>query len=261
MGVLKNGAVAIHYEVVGRGPDLVLHTGAGGDLRIWKYAGYLDGLDGFRVILIDQRGRGESDRPDRVEDHSMERYVEDIAKVLDEVGADSAGFWGYSNGTVVGLAFGATHPRRLKALAGLGALPFMDYTDLPAIPDPEAFIAERIATGGVRAEVDRFMQAEQDRFPDEIDRNVRETDPRMGALRALSWRRWRGPKSLLPLVTAPVLEVAGEKELEGGGTELAVATLPHARLEVVPSQGHLGVFYRSDLTLPRVLPFLREHVN
>jgi pimeloyl-ACP methyl ester carboxylesterase len=261
MSVVQNGDVTIHFEVEGTGPPLVLHTGAGGDLRIWRNAGYPAGLKGFRLILMDQRGRGQSSRPNRAEDHAMSEYVDDIRKVLDAVGEESTGFWGYSNGALVGLAFGAAFPRRLRALVGTGALPFLDLTELPPIPDEQTFIAERVASGGVRADVDRFMKEEHDRFPDAIDRNVRQTDPFMGALRGIAWRAWHGPKSILPSISMPVLIIAGEKETADGTTQKAVDTLPNGRLSTVPGVGHLGVFYRSDLALPIALPFLREHLR
>jgi aminoacrylate hydrolase len=88
------GRVGIHYDVVGRGPTLVLPTGAGGDSRIRRDAGYVRGLSGFRRVFIDHRGRGRSDRPSRIEDPVMTRYVEDVALVLEAAGVESAGFWG-----------------------------------------------------------------------------------------------------------------------------------------------------------------------
>jgi pimeloyl-ACP methyl ester carboxylesterase len=261
MSVVRNGDVSVHYEVEGSGPALVLHTGAGGDSRIWRYAGYLSGLAGFRLILIDQRGRGSSSRPARVEDHAMERYVEDVAAVLDDVGVESAGFWGYSNGFAVGIGFGSTFPNRLRALVGTGAVALRDWTELPPIADRDAFIADVVAAGGVRAQVDAFMREEHDRFPEPIDRNVRETDPLMGALQRVAWRSWRGPKSLLASVTAPVLILRGEKEDREEATEPVVAALPRARLVTLPDQGHLSAFYRSDLALTHAVPFLREHLG
>jgi pimeloyl-ACP methyl ester carboxylesterase len=261
MSFVRSGGVNIHYEAEGSGPAVVLHTGAGGDLKIWKYAGYPPAMPGYRLILIDQRGRGGSDRPARVEDHTMERYVEDVAAVLDDVGVASAGFWGYSNGFLVGLAFGALYPSRLRALIGTGALGLVDLTDLPPIPDRDAFIAKVVAEGDVRASLEGFMKEEHDRFADEIDRNVRETDPRMGALRRVAWRSWRGPKSVLPSIRAPVLMILGEKEDPEGATQSIVATFRDARLVTLPGQGHLSSFYRSELALPHALPFLRKHLR
>ncbi len=261
MSVARNGDIRIHYEVEGTGPALLLHTGAGGDLEIWKEAGYPQALHGLQVILMDPRGRGQSSRPTRVEDHRMERYAEDIVAVLDDVGADTAGFWGYSNGFHVGLAFGSAFPRRLRALVGTGAVTRMDLTDLPPIPDRPTFIASVIQEGGVRASLDRYMLEEEDRFPDAIDRNVRATDAEMGALRQIAWRSWRGPKSVLASIQAPVLIIQGEKEDKTDSTQAFVAGLRQGRVVTLPGQGHLSSFYRSDLAIPIALPFLQEYLG
>ena len=118
MATVTSDGVKIHYEVRGNGPAILFHTGAGGDSRIWEYAGYVDGLPGFTKILMDQRGRGRSGRPDTPESHRMEHFVADIGAVLDDAGLESAAFWGYSNGVYPGLAFGVAHPTRLRALVG-----------------------------------------------------------------------------------------------------------------------------------------------
>jgi pimeloyl-ACP methyl ester carboxylesterase len=261
VATVRNGSVSIHYEVEGRGPPLVLHTGAGGDLRIWRYAGYTAALPDYRLILVDQRGRGSSDRPDSVEEHRMERYVSDVVAVLDDTGEESAGFWGYSNGFLVGVAFGAAHPGRLRALVGTGAVPAEDLADRSPITDPEAFVAAEVAGGGIRVQVGHFMHVEHDRFPEDIERNVLEADPRMGALRRVAWRSWRGPRSALARVAAPILVLQGAKEDTEGETERALATAARAQLVTLEGQGHLGAFYRKNVTLPYVLPFLRQHLR
>jgi len=131
MPFVSSNGVRICYESEGVGPAVVFQTGAGGDLRIWRYAGYPDGLSGFRRILMDQRGRGRSDRPDTIESHRMERHVEDVGAVLDDAGVERCAFWGYSNEILVGLAFGVAHPSRLVALVGTGGLPFQNVSELP----------------------------------------------------------------------------------------------------------------------------------
>ncbi len=252
--------MTIYYAVRGKGPAVLFHTGAGGSGRIWELAGYVDALQGFRVILMDQRGRGKSGHPPGVEDHRMPCFVSDVAAVLDDAGVESTAFWGYSNGVMVGMAFGAAHPKRLRALVGTGSLANQDYTDLPPIADPQAFIRENVAKRGVAQDVDRHMRESNDRFPNLIDANVREGDPLMYALDRIAWRSWQGPKSLYATFETPVLMLTGEREDDDHETEKALAALPKARGVRVPGMGHLSAFARSDLSVPHAVPFLREHL-
>ncbi|MCI4346521.1 MAG: alpha/beta hydrolase [Thermoplasmata archaeon] len=260
MATVLSGGIRIHYESQGEGPALVLHTGAGGDLNIWREAGYLDRLDGFRVLLVDQRGRGKSDRPPTIEAHLVERYVEDIVAVLDDAGVESTAFWGYSSGIVVGVAFGGSHPGRLRALVGTGSLRYRNLTDLPRV-DEKSEIEEDVAKGGVRHELDARMVAENDRFPEAIDANVRAGDPLMHALDGVAWLRWNGPRAVLDRTRIDLLFLTGANEDLARETERTVAAVPTARMVRLPGVGHLGAFYRSDLAVPLALPFLIEHTR
>lgn len=259
MTTVTSGGVKIQYEVRGKGPAILFHTGAGGDRRIWELAGYVDALKGFKVILMDQRGRGKSGHPTGIDDHRMPCFVADVAAVLDDAGVDSTAFWGYSNGVMVGLAFGAAQPKRLRALLGTGSLGYSDFTDLPPVPDVQAFIRENVAKGGVAQDVDRFMKEENDRFPNVIDANVRLGDPLMYALRRIAWRSWKGPKSLYAGFATPVLMLTGEREDPEQETEKALAALPKGRGVRIAGTGHLSNFARSDLSMPHAIPFLRQH--
>ncbi len=261
MPIIENGGVEIHYQVRGAGPAILFHTGAGGDCRIWELAGYTDALPGFRKILMDQRGRGRSSWPRDAEAHRMEFCVSDVAAVLDDAGEESAAFWGYSNGIFVGLAFGAAHPGRLRALVGLGTLPEYDLCDLPPIEDPRALIQECVAKGGVSQDVDAYMRQDGERFPDAIDRNVRGGDPVMYALGRIARRSWKGPKSLYATFAPPALILTGEKEADEGRTEEGARGMPSGRVVRLDGIGHLASFYRSDLTIGHALPFLRRHLG
>lgn len=259
MPYVENRGVRIHYEDEGQGPAVLLHTGAGGDVRIWADAGYLAGLTGFRVIRIDQRGRGLSGRPPTVEGHRFEHFVDDVRAVLDSAHVERAGFWGYSSGILVGIGFGGAYPGRLAGLVGTGALRWRDLAELPAV-DEAAEIAADVARGGVAAEVDRHQAISGERFPPAIDANVRAGDATMHALDGVAWLAWKGPRSVLERLSTPILLLTGEREDPDRATERTVASVPGARLVRIPGVGHLGVFARSDLALPHAVPFLREHL-
>ena len=64
MARLDRDGVAIHYEVHGQGPAILLSHGYSATCRMWD--GQIEALrDRFQVIVWDMRGHGESDYPDR----------------------------------------------------------------------------------------------------------------------------------------------------------------------------------------------------
>jgi len=110
--------VKIFYIDEGEGPPIVLHHGLAGTHLDWiMYNDYIKALkDRYRLLAIDARGRGKSDKRYAPEEHSMKHYVGDVTAVLDAAGLDKAHFWGYSMGGQVGLATGKYAPERFSSL-------------------------------------------------------------------------------------------------------------------------------------------------
>lgn len=254
---VESGGVPIHYEVEGEGLPVLMHTGAGGDLGMWRSAGYVTGLHGVRAILMDHRGHGGSGRPRDVEDHRIERYVADVVAVLDHAGVDRAVFLGYSDGARVGLAFAAAHPDRVAGLVALGAL-----------GEPEVSLGERadragrIRETGMPALIDALRVRESD-LPDWFADQMLSTDPEMYALELVGWSTWSGAWPLFERIGAPTLIVVGEREEDGTGladrhARDAAARMPSGRAVVLPKLGHVGLFVRSDLVLPHIAALLDE---
>ncbi|MDP8911750.1 MAG: alpha/beta hydrolase, partial [Actinomycetota bacterium] len=75
MSTFVRAGVRLAYDVAGAGFPVILHTGAGGDSRMWRHAGYVDALRDFRGVLSDHRGHGESARPRCLEAHRFAEYV------------------------------------------------------------------------------------------------------------------------------------------------------------------------------------------
>ncbi len=253
--VTSRDGTRIYYEVEGDGFPLVLHTGAGGDLLMWRAAGYTAGLRGYRLILMDHRGHGRSDKPRDIEAHRMERYVADVIAVLDAAGVERAAFWGYSDGARVGYALAAAHPDRVAALIAQGGMDAADAKGQRKEARERRALARRVrelGMGQLNAEIEA---AERITLPDWLRQSFLDTDPEMFALELEGWLPWGTPWPLLPRVAAPTLLLAGEGE-EDGNVARAAETLPDARYAIIPGLGHVGAFLRSDLTLPHARAFL-----
>ncbi len=119
--------VHIAYQVLGDGPiDLAYVPGFVSHLEFaWQHAAvarYYRRLATFsRLILIDRRGTGMSDR---VPDHdlpTLELRMDDMRAVLDEVGSERAALVGEFDGGAMCALFAATYPDRTRALVLIGA--------------------------------------------------------------------------------------------------------------------------------------------
>ena len=89
----------IAFDVTGDGPTIILLHGGGGSRQNWHEAGYVDGAkDSFRVIAMDIRGHGESDKPIDKASYTTDKLVQDILAVADYCKAKSFVLWGFSYG-------------------------------------------------------------------------------------------------------------------------------------------------------------------
>ena len=118
----KSGNVQIAYQVVGQGPlDLVLVPGFLSNLEVhWEDEGFsrlLQRLATFtRLIQLDKRGTGLSDRVDANDLPSLETRMDDVRAVMDAAGSGRAALLGASEGAPMSILFAATYPERTRAL-------------------------------------------------------------------------------------------------------------------------------------------------
>ena len=90
-GYVERDGVKVFYEVFGQGEPtvLLLPTWSIVHSRVWKLqVPYL--ARHHRVLTLDGRGNGRSDRPARVDAYRPEEFVADALAVLDAAGADQA---------------------------------------------------------------------------------------------------------------------------------------------------------------------------
>ncbi|MGA9159774.1 MAG: adenylate/guanylate cyclase domain-containing protein [Actinomycetota bacterium] len=118
----RNGSVAIAFEVIGDGAvDLVYLPGFINNLElVWSnplFARFLERLATFsRLIIIDRRGAGLSDRLSPEDLPPLEDLADDVTVVLDTVNSDRAAVLGSSDCGSLCAMFAASHPDRTSAL-------------------------------------------------------------------------------------------------------------------------------------------------
>ena len=104
--------VRIAYDVSGVGPPLVLLHGGGHTRQNWHKAGYVERLKSeFKVITLDIRGNGESDKPTDPARYTTDKHCEDILAVVDACGVERFAIWGFSYGANIGRYLAASSNR------------------------------------------------------------------------------------------------------------------------------------------------------
>lgn len=119
-GYVERDGVRVHYEVHGDGPYPIVFTPADTivDARMWKaQVAYL--ARHHRVVVIDPRGNGLSDRPLGPEHYSDVLAVGDLLAVMDAVGIDRAVVVGLCDSAWYGLLGAARHPARIAGVVAI----------------------------------------------------------------------------------------------------------------------------------------------
>lgn len=134
------GAGDTYYEVAGSGPAIVLLHGGFGDRRMWDDH-FASLAEDYRVVRYDLRGFGRTPAPT-----AAYSPVDDLRRLLDELGIERATLVGNSMGGGVSLDFTLVHPERVEGLV-------LVATALNGFPATEAdrarFAGERAALGAV----------------------------------------------------------------------------------------------------------------
>jgi pimeloyl-ACP methyl ester carboxylesterase/predicted glycosyltransferase len=126
-GYIERDGVKVGYEVFGSGPttvvftpiDLIVHS------RAWKaQVAYL--ARWHRVVVIDPRGNGRSDRPHDPAALTDLQAMADTVAVMDEVGIDRAVVAGLCSSTWTATLLAVHHPDRVAGVFAVAAgIPYL----------------------------------------------------------------------------------------------------------------------------------------
>ena len=99
----------LHREVTGAGPVVLLTHGFGASSHM--FASTVAALaPAFTAIAWDMRGHGRSEVSADAADYSVAASLSDMARLLDEAGADRAVLLGHSLGGYLSLEYALAHP-------------------------------------------------------------------------------------------------------------------------------------------------------
>jgi pimeloyl-ACP methyl ester carboxylesterase len=114
-GFANSGGVKIHYVTLGKGPLVVLIHGFPDFWYTWR-AQMPELAKGHQVVAIDQRGYNLSDKPEGVENYSMDKLVGDVAAVIKHFGQEKAIVVGHDWGGAVAWTLAMSRPEMVERL-------------------------------------------------------------------------------------------------------------------------------------------------
>jgi pimeloyl-ACP methyl ester carboxylesterase len=226
----KDG-VRIAYEVAGEGiPILLVHGFGSSRFQNWRDTGWYQTLTaaGYRVIAMDCRGHGESDKPHDAKSYDHELMKADAVAVIRATGVVAAHLMGYSMGGYLSMRLLLENPEMLRkvVIAGVGE----SYL--------QGQVEQREAIADAMLEPDRNMIA----------------DPAAKAFRIFADQQGKDRLALAACMRAPrraytaselarsarsVLVVCGENDTMTGAPGPLAAAFADGRAVTVPRRDHM----------------------
>jgi pimeloyl-ACP methyl ester carboxylesterase len=227
----RDGA-ELAWRELGDGPPVVLLHGLMGSGTLLLDHGPARAIAerGYRVILPDLRGHGDSARPHDPACYPPDVLADDCLALVDHLGLDDYRLAGYSLGGKLVLRLLARGARPARAIVGGQGLDALD--------------AESNRTGGYRR-VLAAMASGSSFEPGSPDEALAGWVTQIGAdPRAIGYLLDSfvpTPREALAQVPTPTLVVAGEQDSRSASAAELTALLPNGRLDLVPGDHYTAL--------------------
>ena len=110
---IKANGISMHYEIKGKGENIVLIHGAGDTLDMWYHQVPVFSRN-YSVTTYDIRGFGKTESPETA--YTMSLLAEDAHQLMKTIGVAGGYFLGYSMGGRIALDLALDHPEMVKAI-------------------------------------------------------------------------------------------------------------------------------------------------
>jgi len=255
-----SNVVDCEYSVSGQGQPLILIHGIGAARNTWNKALPLLNQN-FTVVTYDLRGHGDSPMPNS--EFGLNELVNDLERIRELCGFDSAHIAGHSLGGMIGPAYALKYPQRVKSLGILSTAAFRTEEDSTkvwavvkamesdGIPNVLPTLTDRWFT-------DSFIKD----FPDLVDKRLKQVVGTDADVFLNVFRIYAGTEMQpwLNKVTAPSLVLTGEND---GGcnprlNRLIDAALPDSELHILPVLKHSILLEAGDIVAEHLVRFIQN---
>ena len=230
MQTFNSDGVRIAFIDEGAGAPILLIHGFASSVRFnWIDPGWVSLLtrNGLRVIALDNRGHGDSEKLYDEAAYGAPLMAEDARRLLDHLAIERADVMGYSMGARITAFLALAHPARVRSaiFGGLGGnmLRPMQGTD-------------KIAQALEAASVDDVTNANARTFRVFADRTGSDRKALAACIRSA-----REPLTadMVARIACPVLVATGTEDVVGGSAEELAAVIPGAEALPIPRRDHM----------------------
>jgi pimeloyl-ACP methyl ester carboxylesterase len=181
---------------------------------------------GYRVVALDNRGHGRSDKPHEPAAYSSQIMAEDVRRLMDHLGISQADVMGYSMGARIAAHLALAHPQRLRSLllGGLG-IHLVEGVGLPL------GIADAMEAPSLEALTDPMQRM----FRAFADANKSDLEALAACIRGS--RQTLTAKEVGQISMPTLISVGTKDDVAGSGPKLA-ALIPNARSFAIEGRDH-----------------------
>ena len=247
MPKLNVGAVAIDCELRGAGPPLLMINGFRRSRVVWMEGVLKPLAERFQLILMDNRGTGNSDKPK--DGYSIEAFADDCAGVIAGLGLPAAHVFGVSMGGMIAQRLATRHPRRVRGLAlgctkcgrGGSIAPERRIGELLRLVPNDTMDAREVARRQEEVYyMPAFRQSQRaliEGLFDLVSQNPTPLHAVQGHLKAIDAF---DACADLPQIKAPTLVIMGEGDplIPAENSRLIASRIPGAQLVMLPDASH-----------------------
>ena len=231
----------IHYDILGEGKPVVLLHGFITNGESWKRAPVRQALAdaGFKVITLDLRGNGQSDKPHNAEAYRDNAELKDVMALTKHLGLTNYDVVGYSRGAILTAKLLTMDKQVRRAVMGGISVDFSD---------PNWYRRKNFHEALTKPGSHPELQAAVD--------NAKKSGADTVALARMQEFQPVTPKTELAKIRIPVLVVNGDQDKDNGDPQTLVDAIPGSRLVIVP--GNHGGAMRTPEFSKAVVGFLTE---
>jgi pimeloyl-ACP methyl ester carboxylesterase len=223
------GVQLAYIDEGGGNPILLIHGFASNSTVNWRNTNWIKTLNnaGFRVIAVDNRGHGQSEKLYDPAQYGAATMAEDVHRLLDHLGIARVDIIGFSMGARIATFFTLAYPERVRSLV-IGGLGINMVRGVGA-PEPIAAALETPNAEDVKNDAARSFRvfAEQTR-----------SDRRALAACIRSSRDKISPEQLATLRVPVLIAVGTEDVIAGSARELA-ELIPGAEVLDIVGRDHM----------------------